>query len=579
VAVPDRTSLTRALRVRLLPHLSFFLLVWPLACAGLGMVFLREQPITGVLDFEAGFAGIIGGTLELLPELLQLGVLIGLVSALFFAFTRVETRPLALGLEPLAALFAIAAGISMELPALLWHPMLMPVRLLPVVAAQLAVLLVALGIAAIGPKRRTIPAALLFLLAWGVAVSPHAGQNRTAPRDSVFILGLDSLSQSDALDPLRRAVAGSNGTWYQHPVTPGLLTNSVWTAIVQHRQVHETGVFLTYQLPDWKRSPYQLVSEGKRRGFESWSFFSDQFTTHIGSMAGFDVDRSGPVGWLQLATAAVKETHILAPVLLPRLPRLPFARTPRNQSGTFGFRLSTELHDFFTAGSRDAKILAAGHVDYLHQAAYPAMSDLTPAERGRVRRANAAAIRDLSLHWQYPEWKGEPLGIYAWKIARLQHEVAKAMRDTGASDPARRNRIIILSDHGNRKDIAGGDFARQRYYKVLFATIGIPGHDPRKPVSLVDIPLLLDWPDPSRPGAADLVVEYVNNESPKEWVTMMESAVLARNGTVLLDPKITAAVGQRLLAYRPHSGVQAYEKVPVVPTELTLKAARYTSPP
>jgi hypothetical protein len=548
--------------------------VWPLACVGLGVVFLKEQPLTGVLDFKASFAGMAGGTLELLPELLQLGLLTGLVSALFFAFARVETGRVALWLEPLAALVAITAGFSMELPALLRHPLLMPVRPLPVVAAQLAVLLAALAIAAVGPRRRVIPAALLFIVAWGVAVTPHAGQERTAPRDSVFILGLDSLSQSDPLDPLRRVVAESNGTWYQHPVTPGLLTNSVWTAIVQHRHAHETGVFLTYQLPDWKRSPYQLVSEGKRRGFETWSFFSDQFTTHIGSMAGFDVDRSGPVGWLQLATAAVKEMHILAPVLLPRLPRLPLARTPRNQSGTFGFRLATELRDFFTAGRRDAKILSIGHVDYLHQPAYPAMSDLTPAERGRVRRARVEAIRDLSLHWQYPEWEGEPLGIYAWKIARLQQEVAKAMRDSGASDPARRNRIILLSDHGNRKEIAATDFARQRYYKVLFATIGIPGGDPRRPLSLLDIPLLLGWPDPSRPGPADLVVEYVNNESPKEWKVMMESAVLAKNGAVLLDPRITAAVGQRLLAYRPHSGVRAYVKVPAVPTELTLQAAR-----
>jgi hypothetical protein len=565
VAVPDRTSFGRALRARLLTHCLFFLLVWPLACVLLGTLFLREQPITGVLDVGAALAGIAAGVFEILPELLQLGLLAGLASALLFAFTRVEKH---LWLEPLATLFALTAGFSMELPALIRHPMLTPLRMLPVVAAEVVLLLVALAIAAIGPKRRVIPAALLFLLGWGIAVSPHAGQGRTAPRDSVFLLGLDSLSQSDPLDPLRRAVADSRGTWYRHAVTPGLLTNSVWTSIVQHRHPHETGVYLTYQMPDWRRSPYQLVREGKRRGFKSWSFFSDQFTTHLGTYGGFDVDRSGPVGWLQIATASAKEVHILAPVLLPRLPRLPFARTPRNQSGTFGFRLSTELHDFFTAGSRDAKILSIGHVDYLHQPAYPALSDLTPAERGRVRRAKVDALWDLSLHWQYPEWEGEPLGIYSWKIARLQQEVVRAMRETGVADPSRRNRIILLSDHGNRKEIAVENFAHPRYYEVLFATIGLPARDPRRPIALLDIPLLLGWSDPSRPGPSHLVVEYVNNETTEEWRAMMKT--LAPDGRVLLDPGVTNAIGQRLLAYRAYSGVEAYYRMRVVPTELTL---------
>jgi hypothetical protein len=567
----DRRPFATAFRARLLPHLTFFLLAWPLLSIALGVAFLKEQPITFVLAWPTALTGISAGALNLIPELLGLGLIAGLAGALVFAASdRFVTR--GAWLEPLAVLFAFVGGFAMELPALLRHPMLLPLRQSPVWLAQILVPLLALLLALLGGRRllRALPVAVVFLLAWGLTLTPHLGAQRTAPRDSVFILGLDSLSQSDPLAPLRQTVAGANGTWYQHPVTPGLLTNSVWVALLQHRHPHETGVFLTYQRPDWKRSPYQLVSEGKRRGFETWSFFSDQFTTHVGAHGGFDVNRSGPVGWLQLATASMKEVHILGPVLLPRLPRIPFARTPRNQSGTYGYRLSTELHDFFTAGSRDSKILSIGHVDYLHQPGYPGLSDLTPHERGRVRRAKVDRIWDLSLHWQYPDFEGEPLGIYAWKIARLQRFVSDAIRESGAADPARRNRIILLSDHGNRKDVGPQDFARQRYYKVLLATIGVPPRDPRMPISLLDLPLLLGWPDPSRPGPSALVVEYANNESLDEWRLMMETADLTPTGEVILQPRVTAELGKRLLAYRPHAGVQGYERVPVVPTELTL---------
>ncbi|HEY0159850.1 MAG TPA: hypothetical protein VGF28_21370 [Thermoanaerobaculia bacterium] len=567
----ERRPFATALRARLLPHLAFFILGWPLLAIALGVAFLKEQPITLVLAWQTALAGISAGAMNLVPELLVLGLIAGLTGALAFAAVdRTATRWT--WLEPVAVLFAIVGGFAMELPALLRHPMLMPLRPVPVWIAQVLVPLIALVLALAGGKRlpRVAAVAAVFFLAWGVTLTPHLGSRRVAPRDSVFILGLDSLSQSDPLAPLRQTVAGANGTWYEHAVTPGLLTNSVWVALFQHRHPHETGVFLTYQRPDWKRSPYQLVSEGKRRGFETWSFFSDQFTTHVGAHGGFDVNRSGPVGWLQLATASMKESHILGPVLLPRLPRIPLARTPRNQSGTFGYRLSAELHGFFTAGSRDSKIFAVGHVDYLHQPGYPGMSDLTPHERGRVRRAPVDKIWDLSLHWQYPDFEGEPLGIYAWKIARLQRFVSDALRESGAADPARRNRIILLSDHGNRKDVGPQDFARQRYYKVLLATIGIPPRNPRMPISLLDLPLLLGWPDPSRPHPAALVVEYANNESLDEWRRMMETATLTPTGEVILQPRVTAELGRRLLAYRPHSGVQAYFRVPVVPTELTL---------
>ena len=579
-----RIHLRDVTRPRLLAHAIFFLLLWPVLSLPAGVIMLREQPITGVVAPLSALAGLAAGAVAMAPELLVTGAIAALFGILVFAlFLRpargAGERERATWIEPFALLLAMAAGFAIEYPALLHHPLFLPLRGLTVSIAQIALPLLAVLCGLLKGTRRAAlghlaAIAVAMLVSWGVTRLPAPSEASSAPGDSIFLLGLDSLSQDDPLGPLRQTVSSIGGTWYEHPVTPGLLTNSVWTAILQHRRVHETGVFLTYQAPDWNRSPYQMVREAKRNGFETWSFFSDQFTTYVGSVSSFDVDRSGPKGWLQVATATMKDAQILAPVLLPHLPRVPFARTPRNQSGTFAFSLETELRDFFTAGSGRRNVLAMAHVDYLHQPAYPSMSELSPDERMRVRGARVGAIRDLSLHWQYPLVEGEPLGIYAWKIANLQRVTNRVIAETAVTDPSRRNRIVIFSDHGNRADVTTTEFARRRYYKVILATSGIAPRDPRRPISLLDIADLIGLPDASRRGPADLVVEYTNVAGDSEWEVMLRTAKLSADGEVLLDPRVSTILGRRLLAYWPHQAQKQYLPVPTIPAEVTRAGGR-----
>ena len=566
---------------RLLPQLLFFLVIWPLLAIPLAALDMGEQPFTEAVTFQGALTAVAAGTLHMLPEIIALGIGAALTGSLVFALAqtlaRCRSNVLILWIEPVAMLLALIAGFSIEFPALLRHPMLGALRGMSVVEAQFVVLAVALlaGVATRTPRAALLHGAAILLLATGahaLAVTPHRTSDHLAPRNSVFLFGLDSLSQSDPLALMRETVASMGGSWYENPVAPGLLTNSTWTAIIQHRTVRETGVFLTFQHPDWDRSPYHLIREAERNGYETWSQFSGQLTIYIGSVAGFDVNRSGPKGWLQIATAGWKDAHVLAPAILPHLPRLPFAKTPPNQVATYGFRLSTELHDYFTSGEGRDRIFAAGHIDYLHQPSYPSMSDLTDVERDRVRRAKVGVIWDLSLHWQYPMLRGEPLGIFRWKIDHLQRLIDSTIRETGAADPMRNNRIVIFSDHGNRKDLKATDFARRRYYKVVLATIGVPPPpETTTPISLLEIPRLVGLPDPTRPGTAPLVVEYTNVEGAEEWGLMLQSSKPLPDGEVQLDPRVTAMFGRRLLAYWPHRGQSGYERVPSVPVELTRK--------
>jgi len=144
------------------------------------------------------------------------------------------------------------------------------------------------------------------------------------------------------------------------------------------------------------------------------------------------------------------------------------------------------------------------------------------------------------------------------------------MRSTGSADPQRRNRIIIFSDHGNRQGLGVRDFARRRYYKVILATIGAPPPASAvTPISLLEIPRLAGLPDPTRPAPAAPVVEYTNVSSDEEWGIVLQTSKPLPDGEVALDPRITSAFGQRLLAWAPHSGKAAYESVPSIPAEIT----------
>jgi hypothetical protein len=254
---------------------------------------------------------------------------------------------------------------------------------------------------------------------------------------------------------------------------------------------------------------------------------------------------------MQLATAVVKDASVFLPVGLQRLPRIPAARTPTNQSGTYAFDLRQEIRSILTSGSGPCTFVA-GHLDYLHQPLYPRFSELTRQERAAVLGAPVNSLQDLSLDWSYPVVPGDALGVYGWKLRHIQQLLAEEIEQTEFLDPAKGNRLILFSDHGNRSGLSEENFADPRYHRVVLATFGVAARDPTSPISLLDIPDLLGFRDPTRPGAADPVVEYTNG-TPPEWSLLMGTANLISDGQVILDPQIVRAIGMRLRGYRPYA--------------------------
>jgi len=216
--------------------------------------------------------------------------------------------------------------------------------------------------------------------------------------------------------------------------------------------------FYINQIADWEQIPDHLVARAKRAKYATFSFFSDQFTTYVGSMAGFDDDRSGPIGWKQATTSHIKNSSFLLPPLLSILPQLPWARTPRNQSGTFTYDVRQEIVEILTAGTSSSKSLVIAHLDFLHQPRYPSYSELDSEESRIIRAARAGALLDHSVNWQMPVRPGEPLPIYARKGRQLQQVVVECLRTTGFLEPRRNNKLVILSDHGPRTGMTPDNF-------------------------------------------------------------------------------------------------------------------------
>ena len=63
--------------------------------------------------------------------------------------------------------------------------------------------------------------------------------------------------------------------------------------------------------------------------------------------------------------------------------------------------------------------------------------------------------------------------------------------------------------------------------------------------------------------------EYTNVTGGEEWGVVLQTSQLERDGEVKLDPRVTATLGRRLLAYWPHRGTPGYDAVPSVPVEVT----------
>ena len=574
----------RALGRRILPNIVYYWLAWPLATAISATIDLKSQSATARLPWSDTFLMLLRAEVLLASDYFFVGAALAATSVLLFSSLALVRREPAAPpsarwrwLEPLVCSAALFSGIACEYPTVLAHPFLLSLRPAPIGMAIALLALVSLGMALLlgiqsggarGGAAWAAGTAALVLVAWGFGRTPAARRSSRTPAGSVVVLGIDSLSQSDDLSALRRFTMGKGGAWYTHAVTPGLLTNAVWTSILEHRPVRETGVWEIFMANDWSKAPYSLVREAKRAGFTTFSYFSDQFTTYVGTEAGFDVDRSGPMGWLQLATATLKNDSVFLPLVLSRMPPLPGARTPRNQSGTFAFDVAADLDDTLTTAAttlsssppRPGRAFSAGHLDYLHQPLYPRFSELAPAERRVVLRSRVESAQDFSVDWQYPKIPGDALDLYRWKIGHVQRLVAEAVDRTRFLDPALGNRLVLFSDHGNRKNLDERNFANPVFWNVLFATFGVTARDAEAPISLLDIPELLGIPDPSRPGPAAPAVQFAGINERES--AQLSDAYFVMDGRIVPNPGVMAGIGRRIREYRPFTEAGVYFPAP-----------------
>jgi hypothetical protein len=544
----------RAMQPRVLHLAIFWAVVWPIISICAGAIDLTKYPSTKEVPYWIAFPGVAFGTMYLIAEFFVSAVILILLSSLFFISFPLGS-PIGRRryfLEPAIAYVGLSLGVALEFPSVLNNALFMPLRHANLLSGYIALLLVLLVFAlfrhGLHPQNRQLARSLLpcigFVLSgWLLTQCPMPGSHRMVNQGSTVILGIDSLGVEMA-EPLRKLSDQSGGCFYERAVTPGLLTNAVWTAIVSHRPSHDTGTLLTFQSPDWNRSPYQMIREARNRGFQTWSFFTGQNTIYTGSLAGFDHDRSGPMGWLQNATSAAKNGSILVPLIISRLPLNNLFKISSNQAGTYPYDLRVMVRSILGSRSGPKPVFAVAHLGYLHDEAYPRFAELPKGYRSLLLRAPIDSLQDLGADWQLPATTGDVISLHRWKVQNVQEVVASELRNSGFLDPRNGNRLVLLSDHGMRTDLTNDNFGREDYYRVPLITFGLPAHNISAPISLLDIPNLIGLEDPTFTGSAVPAVEYVNISAMEEF----KAAVLG--GSWFLDGRINfkTDIGQKYLS-------------------------------
>jgi hypothetical protein len=355
------------------------------------------------------------------------------------------------------------------------------------------------------------------------------------------VLGLDSLSHHDDIAPLKTWTNARRGTWYEHAVAPGLLTNAVWSSILTMKPVSAHRVFHTFER---LTVPSAFLAAARAKGYRTVSVFPDQLTCAVGSRAGFDDDRSGPVGWRQLLLPIVANNSLLLPIVKPVFPRLWPMTSPSNLAGTFTYDVRREIRGILRAGSDEGRTLVAAHLTYTHLAAYPKSFDLSWSELRDVARAPARLVEDRSFDWQDVDRPTDPIPLQRWKLNFLQEVIREEVESAGFLDGERE--LVIFSDHGHRRGLSEETFQDERYHRVLLATFGRPARCADAPISLIDIGALLGFSD----RRADPVVEFAI--APLNiWPALMKSARFQWAGDVDLDAGLLAEVFAGLRRHTP----------------------------
>lgn len=531
-------------------HILFAIAVWPLLTVAGTAVTLLNNPYIGIDDGTALQAAAAGVALSL-PEMLLSGAIVFGLSMFIFARFGPEMRGRQFGfgrllLEPFLTFAAIAGGAALTYPAVLSLPVLLPVSRLPAAAAiALMLSIVIAGACAAGArgKRRHLAAALVAIGVLSPApLTLRASLERFFGQPAeIVLLGLDSLSHHDQIEPLKTWTTARGGTWYEHAVAPGLLTNAVWTSILTMKPVSAHRIFHTFQRLD--KSP-ALLTAARAKGYVTVAVFPDQVTSAVGSRAGFDEDRSGAIGWRQVLLPAVANNAILIPIVRPVFPRIWPLTSPPNQAGTFTYDVRWDVRGILRAGRRGRRTLVASHLTYTHLAAYPRSFDLSWPEVRSIARAAGRLIADRSFDWQDTDRPADPIPLQQWKLNFLQRVIREEVE---SADYLKNGRaLVVFSDHGHRLGLSEHSFQNERYHRVLLATFGLPARCPLDPISLIDIGALLGFSDTH----AEPVVEFAI-APPEIWPTLMKTAKLKFDGDVELDRALLDKVFAGLLRHKP----------------------------
>jgi hypothetical protein len=421
----------------------------------------------------------------------------------------------------------------------------------------LVIIVITLSRRLAAPGRRVPVVAIILVFATLVPI-PTIYRNQMLPTISsappVDLFGIDSVSLNDDLSHLERWTKDNGGAWYTKAVSPGLLTNSVWSSLLLLKPISEHGVFHTFQsIPDISNS--SLIKEARKQGYYTISKFSDQTTCWAGSDHAFDQNLSGPLGWRQIATRIYENASIVLPLVRPVLPRIPFSSVPPNHAGAYTYSIEREINEILSPSSTKTTTLVVGHSTYLHMPAYPKYLDMSWSEFKRVLWSPAYKIQDRSFDWQDTDRPDDAIPLRQWKLKRMQAVLSEAVEQTMFLE--RGGRMILFSDHGDRIGISPQNFHEDRYHNVMFATFNLPVRDTSLPISTMDSgPILgLVQREPFDP-----VVQYANSE-PSEWPQLKHSAKIEWDGRVSFNNDLLSVIFKRLQSYRPISNAGEIPKM------------------
>jgi hypothetical protein len=552
---PYLKTLSIEARRRLPHHILVIFIVWPFLTAIAAAKELQNN-LYLPLSFKNSLLISLGGLVILIPDFIVIAGLVTTLSLLLFstlaAKKQLIPRFFSSITEPGLVLLSMLFGTVIFYPAALNHPALASLNKLPVWQATALlgtpVLLASFYIAAPGARVRVFSIVLALGILSPVPVSMYRFHAcHESGEKPLVLLGLDSLSDKDNLAPLKSWAAHNDGTYYLRAVTPGLYTNSVWTSILTMLPVHDHGASFICQPCPKMGEKENLVKKAEKDGYRTVAIFPDQTTDWVSIHAGFDEDRSGPLGWRQLATADVENASILLPVFRPLLPKLSHPGVPPNHLGTFSYSLDRELDEIFSCTSDKSRIFVASHLTYLHAPRFPSLFELSWPEYKRVIRSEVSSTRDRSFYWQDEDLPTDAIQLHEWKKQRLQTAVIGSIKRTKFLE--RGGGLLLFADHGDRAGLTMDNFCSECYYHVPLITFGLPSRDPNVPVSLIDAGSLLGIV-PHMPPASP-TVEYTTTY-PYEWEIFSRTAHVRWDGSVDLDKNLLNTAFRRLRSFKPY---------------------------